>query len=254
MTGYSPLEFVGPLPDYLEQVRLHWSSLELDTSVVEGLQAKVAAGGRTGNHQYVEHLVEATQFNYQNIIAFDLWRPGDRRLIDIVVPTMQVPLWEVPLTTTETAEVYATERQETLVLPTKGGVSIVKARSPIFSISGFPKAPAVEGEPDYPEPPDWRLLINGVPNEFPFSPSVWPLGWQVTHNGKRWTSLVPDNVWEPGVANWREATTSIADWVQPTGSEDAYALGAIVTHNGQTWESTTPNNVWEPGVFGWVAV
>ena len=46
----------------------------------------------------------------------------------------------------------------------------------------------------------------------------------------------------------------IAEWVQPTGAQDAYSLGDLVTHVGQTWESTVDNNVWEPGVYGWMEV
>ena len=87
---------------------------------------------------------------------------------------------------------------------------------------------------------------------------AYPTGWEVEHQGKRWVSLTPANVWEPGVSGWREivednddGTPGVAAWVQPTGAHDAYPVGAQVTHNGATWESTTPNNVWEPGVYGW---
>ena len=31
---------------------------------------------------------------------------------------------------------------------------------------------------------------------------AYPLGAQVTHNGKTWTSTVAANVWEPGVYGW----------------------------------------------------
>ena len=41
------------------------------------------------------------------------------------------------------------------------------------------------------------------------------------------------------------------EWVQPTGSQDAYAEGAKVSHNNKHWISNTPDNVWEPGVYGW---
>lgn len=41
------------------------------------------------------------------------------------------------------------------------------------------------------------------------------------------------------------------DWIQPTGSTDAYPMGAKVSHNGQHWVSTVDGNVWEPGVYGW---
>lgn len=44
------------------------------------------------------------------------------------------------------------------------------------------------------------------------------------------------------------------DWVQPTGSTDAYSLGAKVSHNGKRWTSDVAANVWEPGVYGWTEV
>ena len=31
-------------------------------------------------------------------------------------------------------------------------------------------------------------------------------GAKVSHNGKHWISTAPDNVWEPGVYGWEEAT------------------------------------------------
>ena len=34
---------------------------------------------------------------------------------------------------------------------------------------------------------------------------AYPDGAKVTHNGKRWVSLVDANVWEPGSAQWAEA-------------------------------------------------
>jgi hypothetical protein len=43
----------------------------------------------------------------------------------------------------------------------------------------------------------------------------------------------------------------IAEWIQPTGAQDAYNIGDKVLHNGYTWESTINANVWEPGVYGW---
>ena len=48
---------------------------------------------------------------------------------------------------------------------------------------------------------------------------------------------------DPGV-EWPE-------WVQPTGSHDAYDQGAKVSHGGKHWTSDIPNNVYEPGVYGW---
>lgn len=46
----------------------------------------------------------------------------------------------------------------------------------------------------------------------------------------------------------------VAEWVQPTGAQDAYDVGDRVSHNGMIWECTSPSNVYEPGVYGWVVV
>lgn len=46
-------------------------------------------------------------------------------------------------------------------------------------------------------------------------------------------------------------TEEYPEWVQPTGSHDAYAKDDKVTHNGKKWVSTVDSNVWEPGVYGW---
>lgn len=37
------------------------------------------------------------------------------------------------------------------------------------------------------------------------------------------------------------------DWVQPTGSTDAYRIGAKVSHNNKHWISRIDANVYEPG-------
>ena len=78
------------------------------------------------------------------------------------------------------------------------------------------------------------------------------------HNGKTWVSLQDDNVFEPGVASWREvwatATDTPPNWIQPVGSEDAYRTGERVTHNGTTWHTLRDFNTREPGTFdaGWI--
>jgi hypothetical protein len=87
---------------------------------------------------------------------------------------------------------------------------------------------------------------------------AYPLYWQVTHNTKTWESLVASNVWEPGVANWREVVDPTApppDFVQPTGSTDAYMTGDKVTFNGVVYTSLIDNNVWSPADYptGWQA-
>ena len=85
----------------------------------------------------------------------------------------------------------------------------------------------------------------------------------VFHAGRIWRNLLPSgtpNVWEPGVANWRQYTMGVEHpvWVQPTGAFDAYPVGFVVEHREsapprklKAWVSTTAANVWEPGVFGW---
>ena len=63
-------------------------------------------------------------------------------------------------------------------------------------------------------------------------------------------------VWTPAdaVSLWvRVDDPSIEwpEWVQPTGSTDAYRIGAKVSHNGKHWINTLDYNTYEPGVFGW---
>lgn len=79
------------------------------------------------------------------------------------------------------------------------------------------------------------------------------------HNGELYKVVQPtvfQTQYEPGV----EGTSSIfvkisleewPEWIQPTGSHDAYAKDAKVTHNGKKWTSDVDANVWEPGVYGW---
>jgi hypothetical protein len=45
----------------------------------------------------------------------------------------------------------------------------------------------------------------------------------------------------------------IAEWVQPTGSHDAYNIGDKVSFNGQNYESLINGNVWSPAAYpaGW---
>ena len=45
--------------------------------------------------------------------------------------------------------------------------------------------------------PEWSYPIGAV--------DAYDAGAKVSHNGKRWTSDIDNNVWEPGVYGWREA-------------------------------------------------
>ena len=60
--------------------------------------------------------------------------------------------------------------------------------------------------------------------------------------------------WEPPnvPALWvRTSTEEWPEWIQPTGSQDAYNAGDKVSHNEKHWVSDIDANVWEPGVYGW---
>ena len=80
----------------------------------------------------------------------------------------------------------------------------------------------------------------------------------VTYGGKTWVSLIPANVFQPGVTGWREswgtASVGYPAWVQPLGAHDAYKLQSKVSHNGFNWRSTVASHVWPPGVYGWVKI
>ena len=46
--------------------------------------------------------------------------------------------------------------------------------------------------------PEWSQPVGAI--------DTYPLGAKVSHNGKHWISTVDNNVWEPGVYGWEEAT------------------------------------------------
>jgi len=88
---------------------------------------------------------------------------------------------------------------------------------------------------------------------------AWPLDAQVTHNGHLWTSLIRDNVWEPGSAGaealWRcedcePVTDAWAVGVAYTGDNTAgQGNGDLVTYNGRLyrcWQSHTSITGWQP--------
>ena len=60
--------------------------------------------------------------------------------------------------------------------------------------------------------------------------------------------------WIPSVTPALWTAVSVEDfpeWVQPTGSQDAYAKGDKVSYEGKHYESTVDANVWQPTVYGW---
>ena len=90
----------------------------------------------------------------------------------------------------------------------------------------------------------WRSLIDNNVH----SPSAYPQGWQdVATEGEGGGMVTPDPTPEPEQA---------PEWVQPTGSHDAYKIGDRVTYNGKVYESTINGNVWAPDAYpqGWKVV
>ena len=68
-----------------------------------------------------------------------------------------------------------------------------------------------------------------------------------------WTPDISRALWTPmGIS--ADDPEAVPDWVQPTGTHDAYAKGSHVMHNGTEWVSNMDGNVWEPGVSGWTQV
>lgn len=62
--------------------------------------------------------------------------------------------------------------------------------------------------------------------------------------------------WTPDVAVslWSivsDPSIEYPDWVQPSGTHNAYMRGDKVSHTDKHWISDVDNNVWEPGVYGW---
>ena len=95
---------------------------------------------------------------------------------------------------------------------------------------------------------------------------VWAVGIAVAkdsryqYNGKLYKCVQAHTTqadWAPDVTPALWVMVSLdewPEWIQPTGSHDAYAKDAKVTHNGKKWTSDVDANVWEPGVYGWTEV
>ena len=68
-----------------------------------------------------------------------------------------------------------------------------------------------------------------------------------------WTPDVSRALWTPmGIS--ADDPEAVPEWVQPTGSHDAYPKDSHVMHGGIEWVSDVDANVWEPGVSGWTQV
>ena len=98
-----------------------------------------------------------------------------------------------------------------------------------------------------------------VTNLFP----VWEVGIEyVVGDRRQYNELLyrcvqahtSQSDWTPDVtpALWvRTSTEEWPEWIQPTGSHDAYNIGDKVSHLEKHWISTVDANIWEPSVYGW---
>lgn len=69
-------------------------------------------------------------------------------------------------------------------------------------------------------------------------------------------SHTSQEAWTPkdAVSLWArvdDPSIEFPEWVQPTGSTDAYMKGDKVTYNEKHYISDIDNNVWAPDVYGW---
>ena len=89
----------------------------------------------------------------------------------------------------------------------------------------------------------------------------YSVGFRVRYEGQLYkcigsSSHISQPTWNPvdATALWvriDDPSVEWPEWVQPLGSEDAYAYGAKVSYDNKHWISTAENNVWVPGTYGW---
>lgn len=91
---------------------------------------------------------------------------------------------------------------------------------------------------------------------------AYSVGDRFKHNGVLY-SVVQDHTSQ---ADWIPSNTAalynpipdpaieFPEWVQPTGSHDAYMTGAKVSYMGKHWICNTDSNVYAPDVAGWTEV
>ena len=82
-----------------------------------------------------------------------------------------------------------------------------------------------------------------------WSPDVYPAGWTVYEAATEPEEPEPEPEPDPDP----EEPTTYPEWVQPTGSHDAYNTGDIVDYNGTLYRSLIDGNVWSPEEYpqGW---
>ena len=95
------------------------------------------------------------------------------------------------------------------------------------------------------------MLYQSTINGNVWSPDVYPAGWTVYEAATEPEEPEPEPEPEPDPDP--EEPTTYPDWVQPTGSHDAYNTGDIVDYNGTLYRSLIDGNVWSPEDYpqGW---
>lgn len=99
--------------------------------------------------------------------------------------------------------------------------------------------------------------LNGV-ELFPIWTATPPMTYEVGDRVRHESTLYKCLTAHTSQASWTptdspslwvrvdDPSIEFPEWVQPTGSTDAYAKGAKVSHNEKHWISTVDGNVWEP--------
>lgn len=100
---------------------------------------------------------------------------------------------------------------------------------------------------------------------------VYNQGDKVTYNGSKYESVIDNNAWSPDTypAGWKKTEDSTEgpgsesgeetgeekypEFVQPSGSHNAYSKGDRIIYNGDAYESLLDGNAWSPDAYpaGW---
>ena len=87
--------------------------------------------------------------------------------------------------------------------------------------------------------------------------TAYTAGYKVQHGGTLYKCVQAHTSqadWTPDAtpALWvKVSLDEYPEWVQPTGTHNAYNIGDKVTYNGQRYVCTSNANVYAPDVYGW---
>ena len=90
----------------------------------------------------------------------------------------------------------------------------------------------------------------------------YAVGDRVSYSGTLYKCLIAHTAqssWTPDVSPslWvrvDDPSQEWPEWIQPTGSTDAYMAGDKVSYNDKHWISDIDYNTYAPGVYGWIEV